>query len=137
MRPRSQPRVLTRRYRRSTNDGTAWRQRYTTERYLLHLLFFFHHIFPHLYVESMFLTRRLHLARSCASSPDSPFSHKSTFTLSRSTSASMFLSFFFPAPPSPSLSCPPYIFFIPSHETPVPTFFPALSWIFLPLSLSV
>ena len=39
-----------------------------------HIVFFFR-ILSHFYVGSMFLTRRLHLARSCASSPDNSLSH--------------------------------------------------------------
>ena len=49
-----------------------------------------------------------------------------------STSSSVFLSFFSPAPPSPSLSCPHILllFSIRAHTTS--TYFPALSLIFLP-----
>ena len=68
------------------------------------IIFFFFRILSHFYVGSMFLMRRFHLTRFCASSPDSFLSNKSFLMLSnhlefRSSSPS------FPAPPSPSLSC--------------------------------
>ena len=47
-----------------------------------------------------------HLPRSCASSPLTILSPTSRSWCYPTTSASVFISFFFPAHPSPSLSCP-------------------------------
>ena len=46
------------------------------------IFFFFFRILSHFYVVSMFLMRCLHLARSCASSPDNSLSDKSFLVLS-------------------------------------------------------
>ena len=48
----------------------------------IHDWHFFFFIFSHFYVGSMCLVRRLHLGRSCASSPDNPLSDKSFLMLS-------------------------------------------------------
>ena len=45
-------------------------------------VFFFFFIFSHFYVGSMCLVRRLHLGRSCASSPENSLSDKSFLMLS-------------------------------------------------------
>ena len=50
--------------------------------FLITLFFFFFRIFSHFYVGSMCLMRRLHLARSCASSLDNSLSDKSFLMLS-------------------------------------------------------
>ena len=50
--------------------------------FILFFFFFFFLIFSHLYVGSMCLVRRLHLARSCSSSPDNSLSDKSFLILS-------------------------------------------------------
>ena len=49
---------------------------------ILVIIFFFFFIFSHFYVGSMCLVTRLHLGRSCASSPDNPLSDKSFLVLS-------------------------------------------------------
>ena len=113
------------------NDEVTYHQTSHTSSFL-----FFSRFLSHFYVGSMFLMRHLHLARSCwqlseFSYPTSrPWCHPTT-------SASVFLSFFSPAPPSPSLSCPqiPLLFSVHAHTTS--TYFPAFSWIFLPPSLSL
>ena len=67
--------------------------------YLLLLPFFFFSIFSHFHVGSMCLMRRLHLARSCASSPDNSLSDKSFLTFGhteppiRSSSSSILIVF--------------------------------------------
>ena len=60
----------------------VWRneERQGQNRYFQILQFFFN--FSHFYVGSMCLVRRLHLGRSCASSPDNSLSDKSFLMLS-------------------------------------------------------
>ena len=91
--------------------------------------------FSHFNVGSMCLVRRLHLARSCASSPDNVLSDKSFLMLSNHLRFGLPL-LLFPAPPSPSLSClsTRLLFSLYAHTTS--TYAPALSSIFLPRSLS-
>ena len=97
---------------------------------------FFLRIHSYFYVGSMFRMRRLHLTRSWASSPDNSLSDKSFLMLSNHLRFG-FLTFSSPAHPSPSLSCPHshtiLLFSILAHTAS--TYFPALSWIFLPPSL--
>ena len=88
-------------------------------------------IFSHFYVGSMCLTRRLHLARSCASSLDNSLSDKSFLMISNHL-AVVFLSFFSPAPPSPSLSC--LRTYSSSLPSPCPYHFNLLSCTFLDIS---
>ena len=49
------------------------------------------------------------------------------------TSALVFLSFFSLAPPSPSLSCLCIVLLFSIHAHTTSTYFPTLSWIFLPV----
>ena len=67
--------------------------------------FFFFFIFSHFSVGSMCLVRRLHLGRSCASSPDNSLSDKSFLMISNHLRFGLPLLLFTPARPSPSLSC--------------------------------
>ena len=67
--------------------------------------FFFFRILSHFYVWSMSLMRRLHWTRCWSSSPDNSLSPTSRSWCYPTTSPLVFLSFFSPAPPSPSLSC--------------------------------
>ena len=59
----------------------------------------------------------------------SPTSHSWCYP---TTSASAFLSFFSPAPPSPSLYCLRILLLFSIHAHTTSTYFCALSWIFLP-----
>ena len=83
----------------------------------------------------MMMMRCLHLTQSCSSSPrSSPTSRSWCYPQPPRPSASVFLSFFSLAPPS--LSCLHILLFsIHAHTTS--TYFPVLSWIFLPPSLSL
>ena len=91
---------------------------------------FFFFIFSHFYVGSMCLMRRLHLGRSCASSPDNPLSDKSFLMLSNH------LRFGLPLLPFPGTSIPITLFPKYSSSLPetCPYHFNLLSCTFLDIS---
>ena len=85
------------------------------------------------YVDRCFECDVPHLTRwYCAPSPDNSLSDKPLLMLSNHLRL-VFIFLLSLAPPSPSLSCPHIIILFAMHDT----YFPALSWIFLPPSLSL
>ena len=102
-------------------------------RTIVHIFLFFP-ILSLFYVRSVCLMRCLHLAQSCASSPDNSLSDKSFFMLSNHLRFGLHL-LLSPAPPSPPLSCLRIRLLFSIHAPTTSTYFPALCWIFLPPSL--
>ena len=99
-------------------------------------LFLFFHIPSHFYVRSMFLMRLLQLTRSCSSSPDSSLSGKSFMMLSNHLRFGLPLLLF----PGTSITITPLPTYYPALLNTRPYHFnllTALSWIFLPPSLSL
>ena len=101
----------------------------------MHFFFFSFRTLSHFYVGSVFLKRdaSIELGRS---SPDNSLSGKSflMFLNHRRFGLPLLLSH---ALPSPSLSCPHIHLLFSIHAHTTSTYFPALSWIFLPPSFSL